>query len=538
MKIEDKPRALLLGVIGLLLVVLLTTVVLQPGSFFYDTTNYARQKKLADLEAKEYKKILSELRPDYEASQKLLKKIATEEVVRTEVVAALRPDQSLAIPNVSDADIKVGKTADANSLASYFNDVGSMIVNYNKEASSDVNGLFADLSNPDQIERLSTRTTKLVSAIKGREVPAPAVPLHKAQIAGYQKYLQYLSTAQSYATGKNTNPWSNVYGQYAVINDRFDFVKTQMGELSKQYALDTLPYTNQQDFLAIKTAHAGFPVIDVWQVAWEGIKAGLARAFTNFTVVMIDRLVAQIEKNFAIASQLYYSNELGRIYSVEYLKKFVSSTADQAIIQNFLPEYFCVPTDPAKMKQIFVAKALESQGDITLNPNDPDFLVKLANLGRVENFPQWWESYYMSLAAQTRSEAEKAATKEVISPGLKSARDIVNGQVTKTMSTIFGVQEAAIQSTMNLGSNNADNMVGQIIAGIVQNLVNKFIFTPIAQASGAGGIGVAQESDVCLGTPKIRPIVPAESVDYEKLPTDLPSVEPDSEPLRVRNVQP
>jgi len=69
---------------------------------------------------------------------------------------------------------------------------------------------------------------------------------------------------------------------------------------------------------------------------------------------------------------------------------------------------------------------------------------------------------------------------------------------------------------MNLGSSNSENIAGQLVASVVQNLVNKFIFTPLAggSTSGPGGIGIIAERNVCLATAQIKPVVPITGTTY------------------------
>ncbi len=307
-----------------------------------------------------------------------------------------------------------------------------------------------------------------------------------------------------------------------------DTSKTELNKLEQRYAYDFSVPNEQNHSLLIKSANAQWIVTDVWQKVWEGIKIGLAKSFAAFSINMLDKLVQHIEKNFAIASQLYYSNDLGRFYSVEYMQKFVQDPLDQDIIQKFLPQYFCVNPTAGELKQIFTAKARANQGtDMVIDPNDPQFLTKLARLGGDErNYSGWWEDYYTTLAAQTQREAETAAAKEVLSPGLKSGRDIVNGQINKTMASIFNVKEAAISNTIGLGTGNADNPVGQIVAGVVEGLVNKFVFTPIGGGSSGGGIGIIAEQNVCLKTPQMKPIAALPGSEYDnpngELPGDIP----------------
>ncbi len=514
---ENKKYAYL--IIGLAIVVLLVVTVWQPGQWsFRDSTDYAARNDAAQKELEQYQALLASIQPNYAASQQLLKKIASEELVRAEVENALDVDQKIVIPEISTSQIKVTNRKDNDAMVNYLNSVTSMVKNYNQASAAGKDQLFVENANDIELSKAGQSTQQLVDNFLKMEVPKDAVEFHKAAVVAYQQYEQVFDTAKQYAAQQNTNPWPSVYNKYAVIDNRLAAGNTELNKISSTYALDSHTKEIAQGF--IKTAQAQFAVTvvgDVQRAITEGIKAGLAKAFANFAIKMLDKLVGQIEKNFAIASQLYYSNDLGRYYSVEYMKKFVADPMDQDIIQKFLPEYFCISPDKSKLKEVFVAKARENVGsDLVINPSDPDFLQKLARLGTDEkNYPVWWEGYYETLAAKTKAEADAAATKEVISPGFKSGRDLISGQVNKTVASIFNVQEAAIAGTINLGTNNTENAIGALVAGVVESMVNKFIFTPITGgASGSGGISVIEEKDVCLQVPQVKPIIPVASTEY------------------------
>lgn len=516
----DQNKKLSYAVIGIAVVALAVVTIWNPGEWsFRDRTDYDEQERIALAELEQYKQLLAALQPNYAASQQMLEKIATEEVVQQEVEQTLQTNQRITVPVVANSDIKVSDRSDRDFVTNYFIKTQSMIDNFVNEARPQTQNLFSSSVNVLELTKAERLANNLVDNLKSLEVPADAAELHKATIVAYDEYADIFTAAKEYNPGPETNPWPTVYGKYSVIDNRLAIVKTEIENLSEKYALG--PDVDLPEFSLVKTANAQFGFVtvgvDLQMILYEGIRTGLARAFAQFSVQMIDKLVAHIEKNFAIASQLYYSNELGRFYSVEYMKKFVEDPLDQDIIQKFLPEYFCINPNPAELNQIFTAKAAENVGqDIVINPADPDFLEKLARLGGDEkNYPLWWEGYYQSLAARTRSEAESAATKEVISPGVKTGRDIINGQVNKTVSAIFSVQESAISGAMNLGTNNTENIASQLVAGIVQNLVNKFVFTPISGgSSSSGGIGVILEKDVCLQVQQVKPLIPIPEGDY------------------------
>lgn len=521
---EKKNQKLYLAAIGLAVIALIVVVAFEPGSLnFRNDTDYERQAQLANEELRLYEEFLASLEPNYTANQQFLQKIATEDLVRKEVEETLQTKQRITIPTLATAELNIQDRTDRDSVVNYFNKTKSMLDNYQQQTQVGQIDIFSSNSDANRLASVQEETRRLITNLRTSEVPKPLTELHKSTVLALSEYEVVFGTAAEYARGPDFNPWSTVYNKYAVIDNRLGVVKNELNKLNQTYAI--LPAGQEAlSFSLVKTAHAQFGLVTVgtdWQmILYEGIKTGLARAFTQFAMQMIDKLVSHIEKNFAIASQLYYSQELGRFYSVEYLKKFVQDPLDQEIITKFIPEYFCVSPDKRKLRQIFVAKARQNVGnDLVINPADPDFFNKLARLGGDEkNYPVWWEGYYESLAVKTKLEADIAANKEVLSPGVKTGRDIISNQVQKTVSSIMSVQQSAISGAMDLGTGNADNIAGELVAGIVQNLVNKFLFTPLTggQSSGPGGIGIIAERDVCLATAAIKPLIPLPSTKYEK----------------------
>lgn len=529
MNLSNVPRKYLLGIILVMVAALLTITIINPGSLgFKDPTDYDAQRKLAQQQAEQYQALLDSVQPDYQASQQLLKKIASEDLVRQEVESSLNVSQKVVVPTVLNSELTLTSRNSRPEVVDYVNKLGSMISNYNNEVQPHVAQTFTDGTNPSDVNAALARTKSLAQSIRGLAVPSDAVEMHKAYIVAYDTYGSFLNTASQYAAGSNLEPWASIYGQYQVIDNRLAVANTELKKLTNKYALNVPLETDfavGHDHALVKVAQAQLAVVDVKAVVEVGIRAGLARAFAKFAITMLDKVVAHIEKNFAIASQLYYSQELGRYYSIEYMKKFVNDPLDQDIIQKFLPQYFCVNASKKELKQIFTAKAIANQGtDIIIDPNDPDYINKLARLGGDErNYGDWWEDYYTTLAATTQQEADSAATKEVLSPGLKSGRDLISGEINKTMSSIFHVEEAAITGTINLGTSNSDNLIGEMVAGVVENLVNKFVFTAIGSGSTNGGLGVLAESDVCLRTPKIKPVTPLPSSEQTATPQTTPT---------------
>lgn len=527
---EDKNKKIAIAIIGLAVVALVAINIWEPGQWsFRDSTDYNEQARLAQEELELYQQFLASIEPNYAANQQFLQKVASEDLVRQEVEDTLQTNQRIVVPTLASNQLNISNRTDRDFMVNYFTKTKSMLENYQQEARLEQQPFFAANANAQELSRGQELTNSLIANLRQIEVPRDAVELHKSTMVALDQYGQVFGAAKEYTGNTSSNPWPTVYNKYAVIDNQLAVTNNELEKINRTYALG--PDVPLPKFSLVKTARAQFAVTVVtdWQaLLLDAVATGFARSFAQFSIQMIDKLVSHIEKNFAIASQLYYSNELGRFYSVEYMKRFVSDPLDQDIITKFIPEYFCVQPDKRQLRDIFVAKARENVGnDLVINPADPDFLTKLARLGGDErNYPLWWEGYYESLAAQTKAEADAAAAKEVLSPGIKTGRDIINGQVTKTISSIMGVQESALKSTMELGSSNAQNIASQLVAGVVQNLVNKFIFTPLSggSTSGPGGIGIIAEQNVCLAVPQIKPVVPVSGTNYEA-PTS-PNVPP------------
>ena len=530
-----KQKYVFWGTLGLI-VILAAVTLSNPVNFLYkDQTNYDLLRQQAEDQQQQYQKLLDSVQPDYAASRQFLKKIATEDLVSQEVKQALDPSQKIVVPDIPDSQLKILPRGTALDAKKYFIDLAANLSSYSNSLKTASATVFSQDQKPGDAAHAAQITNNLVVKLKQAPVTKDAVAFHKAQIQAFQNYSDVFQIAEDNSLAADDPAWKKIYKDYAIINSQVDLLNTEFLKLSSKYKLSELvvPMAGGQEassFFA-KSAQAQLSTVTVEDLPArirEAIKIGLARAFAKFSIQMLDKVVAQIQKNFTIASQLYYSQELGRYYSIEYLKKFVQDPLDQKVIENFLPEYFCIPKNKDELKQIFTAKAkqyLAGQGAAVLDVNDPTFWQKLDVYGapEVANSETWYNSYYDELANHTQALADAAASKEVLSPGVKTGRSILQNQIDKTAASIFGVQQAAIEGTINLGINNTENVVSQIVAGVIENLVNKYVFTAIGSGQG-GSIGVLQEQNVCLRTPKINPIVPLGQTTYETppAPTNTP----------------
>lgn len=528
--------------IALLAVVVLASVTFfQPSHFGQLGTNTNEAKKIeAEAEKKSYAQLLESLKPDQEASQKLFKQLVNEGDVKRQIQTALETNQKIVSPTLPDSNFTVIAKTDTENIKTYITTTANLVLDYNDRVSATTKELFGLSITRGEIEKASRDNQVLLNQIVATPVPKEALAYQKSQVLVFQEFANILEIALAYESTNSSVNWPQVYRSYSIINQQILVANNSLEALTKKYQLANISLetkTADSNFL-IKKADAAFGFGDTVFVVgnlpeaiWKAVREALARAFARFALQMLDQVVQKIESNFAIASQLYYSESLGQVYSTEYLNKYVGDPLDRELIKRLIPEFFCLPQNKEDLRQIYEAKAQEYLGynPTTLDINDPDFYIKLAKSGTFLATPQGQELYYKGLASQTQSAAAGAASKEVISTGLKSPRDVVSNQINKTLASIFNVQAAAIDGTIQLGTQNVENLVGQLVAGVVENLLNKFVF------SGA----VLQEQAVCLSIPKSKPVIPITPTSYDysapsENPVDYPDQIPPSAPTSPR----
>jgi len=271
----------------------------------------------------------------------------------------------------------------------------------------------------------------------------------------------------------------------------------------------------------IKEAHALFGVGDVSitvgdipRIIKEAVEEGLTTSFANFMGSMLNKLIAKIESNYLIANFLYYTDALvAGQYTDDYLEKYVQDGLDRQIIKRFIPQFSC-GAGTADLAPFFQAKAQEYLGfDIeSLRPSDPQFYEKLNRIGDPLSFASSWEKYYESIAEQAQSEAEKAADRELTSPGLKTPRDTVNSAIAISINNITSASQASLNAIMNLGISNAKSFISGFVSQLTQNLLNKFVFKGVIANGGA--LGVLKEQSTCLAAAQLSPVLPVEAIQY------------------------
>lgn len=529
----DQKSAIIVASLAIIVLAVITLVNRQPFRY-QDTTDYAKLHEQEVAQQQAYANYLKAIHPDPVASKELFEKLVTPEEVQKQVEAELNIKQTITLPSLSDDQIKTKPGANKQGLVSYFSTVAKLATDYNNVTLNIDKNLFNSDQDPGQIGVAMQNTEALVQTLKQTPVPEQLVKFHKAQILTFDTYNKFLQLAKQYNLNEVADPWSDVYRHYSVINTEMEIVTNEAKRVSQQYQLSEIPLpaasTPARDqsasmavspagraadsapsFGLIKPARAQFGNVvivgNVPEAIREGIKQGLAAAFANFATKFLDKLIAAIEKNYKIANFLYYSDALVKgEYVNDYLDKYVPDPVDRQIIVRFIPQFSC--GSKADFKQVFKAKSYQYLGfdPENVDPSDPNFYAKLAKVGDFFASPNGWDLYYQDIAAQAQSQAEKAASQEISSPGLKSARDLVSNQIQKSLASINNAEAAAYIAVLDLGVVNVENIASKIVSSVVTNLFNNFVFK---------GAIVFKEQETCIPVPQLQPVVPVSETVYQ-----------------------
>ena len=264
----------------------------------------------------------------------------------------------------------------------------------------------------------------------------------------------------------------------------------------------------------IKTADAAFGIGDTTIVIGDvpaaiekAVREGLARAFANFAKEYLNKLITAIESNYKIANFLYYSDALlSGQYVNDYLTKYVNNPLDQQLIKRFIPQLNCGKSNE-DIKKVLQAKAQVYLGydPAKVDPKDPQYLQKMARAGNFMASPQGWQLDLEQIANQAEAAGQLAISRELASSGLKSPRDLVDKQISASLSAIANSEHSAILSVLNLGVIHVDSIVGQLVSSVLDSLFNKFLFK---------GAVVLKEQSACVAVPQLQPVIPSTPTDY------------------------
>jgi len=524
MQLQKEQKQILLGS-GVLVLILAIITLTSRSDFVFreDRSLKSGEEKSIDVEA--YLRYLENLQVDQQASRELFSAILTDEDIKKEVEKELQISQTVEPPAIKTGSLAQGLPASKQAAVDYMAKLTGSFLNYNTR----VKDLEQNLFSPGFLGtfEIQKEHSAFLSEIYRLPAPTDALELRNAILAMQEQYNVLIQQSLAFQSGELIEPWPGLYKSYAVVNEQAKIVDRQIKLLGQKYNVAELSIVpiyafekQENQFRLISQARAFLGIGDVTitigdipRIIKEAIEEGLTTAFANFMGAMLNKLIAKIESNYLIANFLYYTDALiAGQYTDDYLNKYVASAVDRNIIKKFIPQLNC-GNNPQDLRPIFQAKASEYLGfDIkTLRPSDPNFYEKLARIGDPYSFASTWESYYESVALKAQSEAEKAAERELTSPGLKTPRDTTSTVIAISVNNIVSASRASLNALMNLGLTTSENFISGIVSQLTQTLVNKFVFKG---ATTGGPLGVFKEQKVCLATAQLSPVLALEPTAY------------------------
>jgi hypothetical protein len=522
--LETKEQKQIFGTIIGVIILLVAVNFFSRANFKFVEKPVSKNPDLTLVQSKAYLNYLNSLKIDKQASQQVFQKILSEEDVKAEVEDQLSVNQKIEYQEIPDSQIKISKEKGQKALENYIAEIATPLANFNARSTVLASGLFS--KQPAVDEELERFRQALAVKLNSISVPEEAINVHKSLLLAVGSYSDTISASGKYALPAEANVWPEVYKSYAKINKHIADFNSQYLSLLEKYKIALLPIKINNSELAesgflIPKANAFLGVGDVTIVAGnipdlirQAVEEGLTAAFTQFMGQFLNKMLAKIEENYKISNFLYYTDALvAGQYTDDYLKKYVSNSLDKKIIKRFIPQLSC-GKDNLDLKPFFEAKAQEYLGfdPSNLSVNDPNYYTKLNKLGSFLSTADGWQTYYEDVASQVTSEAEKAAERELISPGLKSPRDTLSGSIQVSINSIVSAQRAGFGSIMQLGISSAKNFISKFISSLTQTLVTRFVFRG-ATANG-NSLGVLTEQSACLAAAQVKPVLPVSETPY------------------------
>lgn len=523
-----EQKQIFAGAAALIIILAVITLTSKPD-FQYREKSASRNPNQSVIDARKYLEYLQSLKIDSQASKALFQQILTEQDIKKEVENELQVNQLIAAPEIDASKLAGSSKQGAQAAVDYLAKLTGSALNFNTNAKEGSQALFSQ--NLDKLDDLKNQQNKILGEIFQLEAPKEAAKLQESMAKAFTAYGSLIEAALAHAKGEVNSPWAKLYYEYAVINEQFKIAGAEVGKLSQKYKIADLPiypvyaFDDSSRFQIIKQADAflgigdvSITVGDIPRIIKEAVEEGLTASFANFMGLMLNKLIAKIESNYLIANFLYYTDALvAGQYTDDYLQKYITGQVDRQIIKRFIPQFSC-GSGASDLAPIFQAKAKEYLGfdASSLRPSDPDYYEKLARIGDPLSFAVGWEKYYEGIAQTAKTEAEKAAERELTSPGLKTPRDTVNSAIAISVNNIVSASRASLNAIMNLGIGTARSFVSGLVSQLTQNLVNKFVFRGVV-ASG-GSLGVLKEQKTCLAVAQLQPVLAIDATQYQPPP--------------------
>jgi len=393
-----------------------------------DTANHQAASGQYAKQQEAYKKYLASIDTTPATQAQMFKQVVPEAEIKAAVAEQLQTDQKIILPTVTDSQIKISSSVGKVALQKYLSQA-TPIFDKLKTATDSAQD---DLYNPDgdkiKIGTLLTVANTALAEFKKIPVPTEAADFHKQLIVGLGAYEELVKTSKNYMAEPTTSPWPETYKNYAIIALVDKSAGDEFNRLNQKY--NFLSDTNSEpgNFF-ISAAHAQLATVDIWSKAQSALNEVAATAIARYMLNFIDQLAKKVESAYRVSNFLYYTDALvSGQYADDYLNKYVGDPLDRVMIKNFIPQVNCGKTKD--YSAAFQAKADNYLGfnPSGLDPKDPNYYTKLAKVGDFLAQPNGWEIYYKDAASQAQSAAEKAANNELLSPGLKTARD-PNGNI-------------------------------------------------------------------------------------------------------------
>ena len=525
---EQKQTLLGAGVLVLILAII--TLTSRPDFLFKEPLPKDNANQNV-LDAQRYLQYLESLKVDRQASLALFQKILTEEDIKKEVEGELEVNQTIIEPMIDASKLAKSAQSGRQAVLDYLAKLTGSSLNFNTVSAEYNQALFSQDSGG--LDVLKSQQQKILGEIVKLQAPAEAGKLQGSAAKAFAAYGQLIDASLAYAKGITDKPWPELYKNYVSINEQFKIAAQEVDRMAEKYQIADLHIQpiyafsdDPPDFQIIKQAHAFLGIGDVTitigdipRIIKEAIEEGLTTSFAMFMGEMLNKLIAKIESNYLIANFLYYTDALiAGQYTEDYLQKYIPNLVDRAIIKRFIPQFNCADR-ASDLAPVFQAKAKEYLGfDIgSLKHSDPDYYQKLARVGDFLSYPQGWEAYYEGIAEEAKSEAEKAAERELTSPGLKTPRDTVNSAIAVSVNNIVSASRASLGAVMALGIGTAKNFISGFVSQLTQNLVNKFVFRGVV--SEGSTLGVLKEQRTCLATAQLQPVLPISATLYQSPPS-------------------
>lgn len=508
LNLSTEQKQIFAGSIVLVVILGLVSFFSRPNLQVTDTTNYKVLQARSQKQQQAYAAYLASLGTTPQAQTAIFSQVLPPEQILAQVESALNVAQTITIPAVSDSQIKISSASGKTAMQIYLTAAAPLFDRLKSATDSSIDEVYNPAGDPNKIDSLNANVASTISEYKKISVPREAADFHKQIIAALGAYGDLLRSSKAYTQGSASDPWPEMYKNYAIISQTTVAAGDEFKRLNQKYNLLGDGGNTSDEAIGswlLPAAHAQIATIDIWQKAQQALEEIAATSIARFMLAFMDQLANKLEQAYRISNFLYYSDALvSGQYADDYLNKYVNDPADRAMIKSFIPEVSCgnVPD----YSRAYQAKAGQYLGfdPNSLDPNDPNYYQKLSRVGNFLSSAQGWELYYKGIAAQAQSAAKEAVTNELNSPGQKAGRDPVGNIITPVEVSVSALR-AIFQRYLQEGSaTRGFTATEKITSQITQTFLNNFVFQGV----------VLKEQKACISVPLVQligkiPLLPA-----------------------------